>query len=37
MPLLLLLRELNNAALYWTGEPMAVGVATAVIETGDEE
>ncbi len=33
MPLLMLLRELNNAALYWTGEPLdGIAVLSATIE-----
>ena len=32
MPLLEILRALNSASLYWTGEPMNLGIATAKIE-----
>jgi len=37
MPLLDLLRTLNAASLYWTGEPMDLKAALAVVEMTEED
>ena len=37
MPLLEILRALNAAAIYWTGEPMDLGAAIATLPNVEGE